>query len=109
MLDIKRINTNQTMSPSQIQGGEKEKGGNGKVPNVVRMEKEDNHPMTFKEMAEDAIGHPYHDVLFMTGKEIRDEGGLLVHNAYMKMRTKILGPESLKYVPRKKENREDCQ
>ena len=80
----------------------REKGKNGKVPNVVRMEKEDKHPMTFKEMAEDAIDHPYHDILFMTGKEIRDEGDLLVHNAYMKMRTKILGPESVNYVPRKR-------
>ena len=80
----------------------RKKGKNGKVPNVVRMEKEDNHPMTFKEMAEDAIGHPYHDVLFMTRKEIRDEGDLLVHNAYMKMRTKILGPGSTNYVPRKR-------
>ena len=75
---------------------------NGNVPNVVRMEKEDNHPMTFKEMAEDAIGRPYHDILFMTGKEIRDRGDLLVHDAYIKMRSKTLGPESLNYVPRKR-------
>ena len=72
------------------------------VPNVVRMEKEDNQPMTFKEIAEDAIDRPYHDILFMTGKEIMDEGELLVHDAYIKMRTKIRGPESPTYIPRKR-------
>ena len=76
---------------------------NGNVPNVARMEKENNHPITFKEMAEDAIGRPCHDILFMTGKEIRDKGDLLAHDAYINMRTKTLGPESLNYVPRKRE------
>ena len=76
--------------------------GNGNVPNVVLMEKEKNYPMTFKEMAEDAIDRPYHDICFMTWKEIRDKRDLLVHEAYIKMRSKTLGPESLNYVPRKR-------
>ena len=83
---------------------------NGKVPNIVQMEKEDNHPMTFKEMAEDAIGRPYHDILFMTGKEIRDRGDLLIRDAYINMRSKTLAsdvldgglPKSLNCVPRKR-------
>ena len=53
------------------------------MPNNVRTKKEDNHGkteglMTFKEMAEDAIDLPYHEIHFMTGKKIRDRGDRLV-------------------------------
>ena len=48
---------------------------NAKVPNVVQNKKEDNcvkteplPPMTFNEIAEDTIGAPWHEILFMTGK-----------------------------------------
>ena len=49
----------------------------GKVPNIVQTEKEDNYPMTFEQMAEDTISRPYHQILFMTAKELRDRGDLL--------------------------------
>ena len=90
------------MHQENLTKGKEIMGEHDNVPNVVRMEKKDNQPMTFKEIAEDAIDRPYHDILFMTGKEIMDEGELLVHDAYIKMRTKTLGPESLTYVPRKR-------
>ena len=76
---------------------------NWKVPNIVRTKKEDNHsktevPMTFKEMAEDAIGLPHHEILFMTGKEIRDRGDRLVLDKYMRSKTTT----DQNYVPRKR-------
>ena len=33
-------------------------------------------PMTFEEIIEDTFGLPYHKLLFMTGKELRDRGDL---------------------------------
>ncbi len=58
------------------------------------MEKENNHgktellpPMTFEEITEDTIGATYHEILFMTGKEIRDRGDCKILEAYMRLRT----------------------
>ena len=71
-----------------------------KVPNIVRMEKEDNHPMTFEKMAENTIGRLYHEILFMTGKKIRDRGDLLMLDAYMRLRS--ITKTNQNYVCRKK-------
>ena len=54
--------------------------------------------MTFKEMAEDTIGSPYHEIFFMTGKEIRDRGDREMVDAYTRLRTLT----DQNYVPRKR-------
>ena len=75
---------------------------NGKVPNIVQMKKGDNHgktegPITFKEMAEGAIGLPYHEILLVAGKEIRDRGEYLLFDMYMRSKSTT----DQNYLPRK--------
>ena len=43
--------------------------------------------MKFKEITEGRTGRPYHAILFMTGKEIRDSGDLLTLDAFRRMRS----------------------
>ena len=43
--------------------------------------------MTFKEMTEDTIRSLYHEILFMTGKKIRDRGDRKILDTYMWLRT----------------------
>ena len=54
---------------------------NGNMPNIVQKKTEDNHdktemlpPMIFNEMTKDTIDAPWHEILFMSGKKIRDRG-----------------------------------
>ena len=44
-------------------------------------------PMTFKGVVEDTIDVPWHEIHFMTGKEIRDRGDRKILDAYMKSKT----------------------
>ena len=59
------------------------------MPNIVQKKKEDNHdktenlpPMTLKEMTEDTIDAPWHEILFMSGKKIRDRGNREPQNTW---------------------------
>ena len=79
------------------------------VPNIVRMEKETNQdktellpPMTFEETVEDTFGLPHHQILFMTGKELRDIGDRRVLDAYMKSEGYLRTLTDQNYVPRKR-------
>ena len=43
-------------------------------------------PDTFDDFLGDGFGLPYHEICFVTGKELRDIGDHRVHDAYMKSR-----------------------
>ena len=52
---------------------------------------------TFEEMAEEAFGLPYHEILFKTGKELRGMSDRKLLDVYMKSRTLT----DQNYLPRK--------
>ena len=47
----------------------------------------DEQPNSFKSRVEDSLGLPYHQGMFMSGKEIRDESKRIVLDVYMKSKT----------------------
>ena len=83
----------------------------GKVSMIVQIGKETNQekteqhellpPDTFDEFLQNGFGLPYHQILFMTGKELRDIGDLRVLGAYMKSRGYLSTLTDQNYIPQK--------
>ena len=48
---------------------------------------QDERPTLFTSLVEDTVGLPYHQVMFMTGKEIRDRSKRIVLDSYMRSKT----------------------
>ena len=51
------------------------------------IETQDEQPTPFTSLVEDTVGLPYHQVNFMTGKEIRDRSKRIVLDSYMRATT----------------------